>query len=540
MLTTPDELASLIKKMAGVDEKKDTSQYRYVIYVRKSTDEKDRQVRSLSDQIDECRDLAKRAELKVISKPIQEAESAKEPDIRPKFRQMLDAIKQGKFEGIISWHPDRLARNMKDAGEIIDLLDKQIIKDLRFCSFIFENNSSGKMLLGIAFVLSKQYSDKLSDDVKRGMRRSIEEGKWFKTKHGYYKDRNQFLRPDGDYFVLMKNAWRLRLENKRLDDIAKYLNDNKYAVPTGTGNSNHKPYLMDKKRLSELFRDAFYTGVQKYGETVVNLTELYDFIPMITVEDFLKINRFSDIKKAIVQRKRGYEGDYIADLMRRRVICGYCDEPMTVGVTRKYNKSNQKLYFYYRCDNQKCKFYGKSVRAQVIVNFVKKYLDENRFTSREIYDHYIGEMRHVIEQKQQELESQRRTLTIEGNKCEKDIEKIKQLLLDIDDQFIKKEYMKELKGKYAELKAISEAIAKIKEELGKSKQAILSYEEFLELFKSLPDRVRQITNLKELDFVLGKIFLNFTVKDKEVLSYRLNSPFKEFVEKGFVVSSRPS
>lgn len=121
---------------------------------------------------------------------------------------MLEDIKKGKYEGIIAWHPDRLARNMKEAGEIIDLIDKQIIKELQFVSFTFENSTlQAKMLLGISFVLSKQYSDKLSDDVKRGMRRSTEEGKYLsKAKHGYYRDRNQILRPDGSNFVLLKDA----------------------------------------------------------------------------------------------------------------------------------------------------------------------------------------------------------------------------------------------------------------------------------------------------------------------------------------------
>src|SRR3989344_5108908 len=155
--------------------------------------------------------------------PIEEKQSAKEPDIRPKFRKMLDDIKQGKYDGIIAWHPDRLARNMKDAGEIIDLLDKQIIKDLQFVSFTFENDTAGKMLLGMSFVLSKQYSDKIRDDVKRGIRRSIEDGKYLsKAKHGYYRDRNMMLRPDGDNFTLLKNAWQMRLQGKTQEVIAKY------------------------------------------------------------------------------------------------------------------------------------------------------------------------------------------------------------------------------------------------------------------------------------------------------------------------------
>jgi site-specific DNA recombinase len=181
MSLTPAELTQLLKQMSGEEENKDPSQYRYILYARKSTGDEERQARSLGDQVLECKDVAISRNLNVASKPIKESESAKEPDIRPKFRRMIDDIKAGKYDGILAWHPDRLARNMKDAGEIIDLLDKGIIKDLQFVSFTFENNASGKMLLGIAFVLSKQYSDQLSNNVCRGVKRSIEEGKWLTT-----------------------------------------------------------------------------------------------------------------------------------------------------------------------------------------------------------------------------------------------------------------------------------------------------------------------------------------------------------------------
>ncbi len=151
MLTTQDFL-QLLQKLQGGDQEQTTKDLKYVIYARKSTESEERQVRSLADQIKECEEFAKAKNLIVIKPYITESESAKEPEIRPKFRLMVDDIQKGKYDGIIAWHPDRLARNMKDAGEIIDLLDKQIIKDLQFVSFTFQNNTMGKMLLGIAFV----------------------------------------------------------------------------------------------------------------------------------------------------------------------------------------------------------------------------------------------------------------------------------------------------------------------------------------------------------------------------------------------------
>lgn len=135
-----------------------------MLYARKSTIDKERQEKSIPDQIAECLDRVVKPERITLkdSDIIRESGSAKEPDIRPEFRKMLDALIAGKYDGIITYHSDRLARNMKEAGEIIDLLDKGIIKDLRFATSVFDNTPTGKMLLGISFVLSKQFSEHLS------------------------------------------------------------------------------------------------------------------------------------------------------------------------------------------------------------------------------------------------------------------------------------------------------------------------------------------------------------------------------------------
>ncbi len=205
--TTPEELLELLQSAQDEKVAYTPEKYRYVIYVRKSTDETGKQIRSIEDQITECVEFAKRNGLN-FSDIIDEAESAKEPNIRPKFRKMLNDINAGKYQGIIAWHPDRLARNMKEAGEVIDLVDKDIIKDLQFVSFTFNNDPSGKLLLGITFALSKEYSDKLSVNVKRGNRLSMAEGKHVSmSKHGYIKDVNGYLRPDGENFILLKKRF---------------------------------------------------------------------------------------------------------------------------------------------------------------------------------------------------------------------------------------------------------------------------------------------------------------------------------------------
>lgn len=57
---------------------------------------------------------------------------------------MLEGFRTGKYHGLISWSPNLLSRNMKDAGEIIELVDKEYIQDLQFKTYQFENTPSGK------------------------------------------------------------------------------------------------------------------------------------------------------------------------------------------------------------------------------------------------------------------------------------------------------------------------------------------------------------------------------------------------------------
>ncbi|MCX6726884.1 MAG: recombinase family protein [Candidatus Shapirobacteria bacterium] len=159
------------------DGEVDTKKLRYRLYVRKSRKEDGRQFRSFKDQIKACRKFAEKSEIPIVGKAVREKGSAKIPGKRPKFDQLLRDVKDGKIDGIIAYHPDRLSRNMLEGGVILNMIDDKIIKDLRFPIYHFTNNASGKLLLGITFALSKHYSDHLSQVVTRGNHGNFIEGK---------------------------------------------------------------------------------------------------------------------------------------------------------------------------------------------------------------------------------------------------------------------------------------------------------------------------------------------------------------------------
>jgi site-specific DNA recombinase len=94
---------------------------KHLLYVRRSTDEEDRQILSIEAQLTELREFARKESL-TVAKEFVESMTAKVPG-RPVFNRMIEEIERGEATGILAWHPDRLARNSLDGGRIVYLLD---------------------------------------------------------------------------------------------------------------------------------------------------------------------------------------------------------------------------------------------------------------------------------------------------------------------------------------------------------------------------------------------------------------------------------
>ena len=520
----------------------DISKLRFVLYARKSTTSDERQERSIPHQKADCFDAAKRLGIpEGHITVIEEQESAKEPNIRPRFNQMLDDIKRGKYDAILTWHPDRLARNMADAGRIIDFLDKKILKNLSFATFSFEDTPMGKMLLGISFVLSKQYSDHLSEVVQRGQRRALEEGKYIHTaKHGYYKDPNGFLRPDEEYWILVKKAFELRVEGKTQEEVAQFLNKSRYMRFPSDGESR-KPYIMTKNKVSIILRDPVYTGVLMFGSTVVNLTELYDFVPAISVDAFLKINKLSDIGSAFrmvhpMKKRMSTKADFLRGL----VICSFCEKPMGSGITTKNNpKKGTTGIYYYRCETKGCLRSKKSLRARVVMRFVLDFLEDHLFATKSNYERFCLTVQAETVQHREELDSRFKSLHRAKTENENDMRRVKDILLKNDLTLIE-HFKGDLVKVEKEGHDIDQEIRETEELIIKSKAAPMTYETFLELFTNASETLKNNPDLSYRDQVIRLIFSNFFVDNEKVAEFSLELPFSDFFKQGDFLDGRAS
>ncbi len=323
---------------------------RYFIYARKSTDDEDRQVLSIEGQLVELRQYAKRESLTVISELV-ESKTAKKPG-RPIFNDMLARIQAHKAEGILAWHPDRLARNSVDGGKIIYLVDQGIIKDLRFPTYRFDDNAQGKFMLSITFGQSKYYIDALSENIRRGIRLKLSKGIWPQwAPIGYLNDRasRTIIKDEGKAPFIAKSFALYATGKYTLAQIRDMINS------LGMTGRKNKP--LSVSQYQRILQNPLYYGMFRYkGETYEGTHE-----PIITKKLFDRCQEVMNLrgKPKKTERKFVFRG-----LMR----CGECGRMITA--------ETQKGHSYYRCTKRLTNCTQKYIREEELAAQIKHILQK--------------------------------------------------------------------------------------------------------------------------------------------------------------------
>lgn len=516
----------------------DITKLRYVLYARKSTEDKGSQEHSIEDQIKDCKALAKREGLH-ITKIIREERSAKSPDNRPAFKGMLADIENELYDGIIAWHPDRLSRNSLESGIIMDLFDKEIIKDMKFPFCRFENDSSGKLMLNILFALAKQYSEHISEGVIRANDNRLPEGKSSGTpKWGYNRNLNGYYEPDGN-FDLVRKGWEMKLEGVGNKEILNYWLQSGMEKRTKITRKNKKQRIIKPNinTVTNIFSDSFYYGLLIQAEQEVDLRLVVDgFKAMITEEEYNQVQAIIAANPHGKTGKTSKKNRATFYPLRGMVHCGVCGHTMYPGASKSHGGER---YLYYRCDNKHCAREQKNVRAQVVFNTLYAALDSIRFTERE-YQLYSKKFEKLSDEQKSKLRTQFRSLQGQHTHLQKELKHLAQDVLPSlrDDSKAREITQQEMSDLETNLVKVEDKLAKIKERLDKVGRVKVSKDEFLNLLKNLPQQIRS-DSIVEKDAIARFMLLNIEIDNEKRPHFLWKEPFATLLEgKEFTFGAR--
>jgi len=316
---------------------------RYCLYARKSSEAEERQALSIDSQVNEMLVLAQRENLNIVDM-YRESHSAKDAGQRPVYNKLLLDIREGKFDGILVWHPDRLARNAGDLGAVVDLLDQKKLVEIRTHSQRFTNNPNEKFLLMILGSQAKLENDNKSINVKRGLKTKCELGLWPSVAPTGYlnsknKDQKGVVFVDPDRAPIIKQIFqKVAYEGWSGRKIFKWLKDIKFVTRTG------KPLTLSN--IYVILNNHSYHGQFEYPKTSGRwFTGKHT--PLISKD------LFDDVQKQLHLQIKAH-GKNKEFSFTRTLSCGGCGSGVTAQEKYKNLKDGSVAkYIYYGCTRAK-------------------------------------------------------------------------------------------------------------------------------------------------------------------------------------------
>ncbi|MCK5590949.1 MAG: recombinase family protein [Candidatus Pacebacteria bacterium] len=469
----------------------------YILYARKSTDDEDRQLLSIEAQITELREFALKEGL-CIHKKLIEAKTAKYPG-RPLFNSMLQALEAQEADGILAWHPDRLARNSVDGGKIIYLLDKGIIKDLKFPTYRLDNNAQGKFMLSIIFGQSKYYIDALSENIKRGIRQKLRNGIWpQRAPLGYLNDRKtRTIVTDKDKAPYIRKAFELYSTSEySLSRLRDSINE---CGLTGT-----KDGILSISNYHFMLKNPIYYGLIRFNGEVYEGTHE----PIITKKLFDKAQRILEQRSKPHKKKAKYF------VFRGLVRCGECGAMITAEI--------QKGHIYYRCTKRVKQCSQTYIRQEQLAEQIKAAIQKVSI-SDDWADNILGELKKDKTQLTQSSKSHLQNLEAQIKQIDNKISRLIDIYLE--GHLALQEYQAKNAQLIEQKKNIQETIRDFSE-------AGNNWFEQAHSFITSLRQARYISadgNLESQKEFLQKIGSNFKIKERR-LSFSTNSPFSLVAE----------
>lgn len=389
----------------------DLSHLKIAKYRRKSSEDEDRQVASLADQAAALDEIAIRLRIQPeqIAADFGESHSAKLSHRRPEFQKMVEMIQRGDANAILTWHPDRLSRNLGDVDTLVRLMEDRKLVAIITPQYMFGNAPLEKYILISECTRAKLENDNKGVNVKRGLQGKIRKG-WRPgpAKIGYLNDTSRArgdrsIIPDPERFESVQQLLRFFLTgNYSVRQLRRVANNELRLRTRLAKRQGGKPLALS--HLYYLLSDPFYCGKFWWKNADTGEPELHQgkHPPMITEEEFWRIQALlgkGSLRKPVKHvfpynglMKCGECGAAIVADEKWQVICGTCKLKFALsrredclGCGTKIDEmTGKKLlhYVYYHCTKQKGSCSQKAIRVELLESQIDEALSHFNISER--------------------------------------------------------------------------------------------------------------------------------------------------------------
>ena len=296
----PDRISAVPRMAEGVPPesmRRDGDPIQVAIYARVSSDRQDIH-NSIEAQIDECIRYARDHNMVVVETYTDEAASGT-ISARPGFQDMIGdgTGKDAKFSTILVWKLSRFSRNLFDSITYQTILEQRGIELISITEPI-DDSPAGRMIRAIIQTVNAFYSDTLSEDVRRGLRKLVRRG-FYPNRRTCYGFKLVQDREDGDgaqhnklvldppYSDIARRIFLEAIAGRTSKDIREGLHDD--GIPSPTGREWWPPSTIDTILTKPTYAGFLEWGAGKSGEEPLLVPDHHDGV--VTPEEYEQAQR---------------------------------------------------------------------------------------------------------------------------------------------------------------------------------------------------------------------------------------------------------
>ena len=263
---------------------------------------------------------------------------------RPDFQRMINDIKQGKVNMVITKDLSRLGRDYIETGEYIEKWFPE--NNVRYISVTdgidtFSTNNGNNDIAPFKSILNDMYSKDLSKKIRTALHTMQKQGKWVggKTALGYVRDAN-----DKNKLVIcekeakiIKTIFNMALAGNSLSTIKNYLNEN--HIPTANQIRYNRASFWENKSIKNILTNKVYIGVSEqnkrsrisYKNRKLRPNPIEEWhIALNTHEPIIQQKDFETIQKMVIVQKYEQNPKKHSVLLDGLLFCYECKHKIGV------------------------------------------------------------------------------------------------------------------------------------------------------------------------------------------------------------------